>query len=169
VGWAPIFSVVRPGKHEVTSWKLSWQQEAVHRPFFQHALAVGGVAMAMLAAGDLNPRLTAMYQRVYMEQNDLALQCLRKDLARADFMPSVYHVQTAAWLIPKAPETARSTCEPYPLSPLQHLQNLQGFAAFDLTMFHVNAMYYMCNIIGGLESFKLNAMADILQVYVNSR
>lgn len=124
--------------------------------------------MALLAAGDSNSSVTNLYRRTHMEQYGLALQKLQIEIADPAFRPSELHIQTIAWLIPQIPQTTRDADEPYPLSPLRNLQNLQAFAAFDLIVPHMNAMYYMVNIMGGIVAIKLNPMADILQMQVLS-
>lgn len=120
--------------------------------------------MGLHAVGDSNSSVTDLYRRIHMEQYGLALQKLRMEITDPAFRPSDFHIQTIAWLIPQAPQTKRDPYEPYPLSPLRHLQNLQAFAAFDLILPHVNAMYHMVDMRGGILAIKVNPMTDILQV-----
>ena len=124
------------------------------------------MGMGLLTLDKDNIRDATLYRRVHAEQYQLALRYLRKEIEDPAFRPLEIHIQTVAWIGAQAPQVIREGQEPYPLSPVRDILELQKkAAALEVSLTHVNAMYHMINMIGGFSAIKQKPLADILQVY----
>lgn len=123
------------------------------------------MGMGLLILDKDNIRDAALYRRVHAEQYQLALKYLRKEIEDPAFRPSEIHIETVAWIGAQAPQVIRDGPEPYSLSPVRDILELQKkVAALEVSLTHVRAMYQMVNMIGGFRAIKQKPLADILQV-----
>ena len=144
------------------SLKVSWKQAGVHYPFLFNAQAVAGVDWAILATSNKETPLVKTLGRIQLEQRQLALQNLRREINRPNFEPSDALIHAITLLA--CAGAYRESVEPYPFSPLGYLQNIYFFGKIEHVLPHVTAMNHMVHLKGGLANIKQYALADVLEL-----
>lgn len=104
-----------------------------------------------------------MLHRLQLEQRQLALETLRKELETPSFEPTDAHVHAIAFLAFQSGGPVPCH-EPYPSSPMGLLQHVYAFSRFEATLPHVTALYAFVKARGGVEKIQLHALSDVLEV-----
>ena len=113
--------------------------------------------------GGQNLPVEPLLHRLQMEQRQLALETLRKELEAPTFEPTDAHVHAIAFLAFQS--GGPMPCdEPYPPSPMGLLQQVYAFSRFEATLPHVTALYNFVSARGGIDKIQLHALADVLEV-----
>jgi hypothetical protein len=128
-----------------------------------HAAAVGGAASGLFAAARCNSAAFIELDRIRIEQYQLALLALKEEIRRPGFVPNDVHIHAVATLACNDPQNIRDTYEPLPVSPLGMLQGVFGFGKFRLTKAHVDAVYDIVRLKGGIDAIDMPALADIME------
>ncbi|KIV92228.1 hypothetical protein PV10_06686 [Exophiala mesophila] len=160
-GFASLFAPLRPTK--ASSLITSWKGSAVQVPILFHAEVVASVGWVLLMIGGQSLPVEPLLYRLQMEQRQLALETLRKELENPKFEPTDAHVHAIAFLAFQS--GGPMPCdEPYPSSPMGLLQHVYAFSRFEATLPHVTALYNFVRARGGIDKIQLHALADVLEV-----
>lgn len=134
-----------------------------------HSSAVGATAIALSKISDHDSTTARVLRQHQVEQHQLALRHLSNDIQSPTFFPDEVHVHTVCTLarhtkpVEGSDEADPLSLEPYPLSPMAWLQSLYPLSCLDLVHAHVEAMYYMVKMRGGISTVA-QPLLDILQV-----
>jgi hypothetical protein len=142
--------------------KIAWKQAAVQLPAVFHAQAVGAIGWILETSGEHDYSAKYVLRQLILEANQLALQELRKEVAREDFQPMDAHI-LAILLLACLSWGPLSKDEPYMMSPMGQLQQVYAFSCFNTTQAHVLALYSIVHSKGGLASVGARYLRDILE------
>jgi hypothetical protein len=126
---------------------------------------VGGCASALLSLGKAAPEVLKELNYMQMEQYHLALCALATEIQKPNFKPTDAHIHTVATLVCNHGTSGNFT-EPFAHSPMGVLQAVFAFGNFDMTLAHVQAVYDLVRLKGGIDHISTPAMVEILEVYV---
>ena len=127
-----------------------------------HAQAVAGVDWAIGCTKDKESAVAKLLIQTQLEQRQLALRHLGTEISDPAFQPSDAHIHAITLLACSG--NLEPSKEFYPFSPLGALQNIYFFGMFNFVLPHVNAMYYVVSLKGGLDKIKKYALADVLEL-----
>ena len=169
IAWLPVSAPVRPNVAAL-SLKHFWKRDFVNHPFIFHAYAVGATELVLATLNYEDSSTANLLRRIQRKQYHLALHHMAIEINRPDFRPSQAHVHAASALarhtkpIQDSREREFVPADPYPQSPLASFQNLDMLGHLDLALSHVEAMYDMVKMRGGIETIKPPVL-DLLEVY----
>jgi hypothetical protein len=166
--WLPVYSLLWP-EAASTELRISFMRDVVHYPVLYHVYTVGATALSLSKAGDSDSNAIQSLRQTHVEHYQKTIRFLNHELQKPTFQPEEYHIHAICGLarhtkpLQGSDQIVALALEPYPLSPMAWLQNIWPMSILDLVVPHVEAMYTMVSMRGGL-AYIARPLQDILQM-----
>jgi hypothetical protein len=159
---SPIIAPIRP--ELAPSLIITWRQAAVQYPFLYHAQAVYSATVALIAIGLRENTLARSLRRIQLEEYNLALQAMSREISHPNFKPTDAHIHAVAILIWVEPREAVDMQEVPSKSVVCSLQSFNYVGEMDLINSHVKGFYDLVDLKGGIATVRSYNLEHLMEV-----
>jgi hypothetical protein len=166
--WIPVYSLNWP-EASSKELRISFMRDVVHHPVLYHTYTVGATALSLSKASENDSYTVQSLRQTHLEHYQKAIRFLNEELQKPTFQPEDHHIHAICGLarhtkpMQGSDQIVALALEPYPLSPTAWLENIWPMSILDLVIPHVDAMYTMVSMRGGLLTVP-RPLQDILQM-----